>query len=411
VDIADDVGEAVGELEERLRRYPDDRYPVQHATAQFHLGVALSRRGDLDGAERALGASAGLFDPARMPVEHAKALNALGAVQRDLGRQDDASESFSRAVELFDRSGSELERAAALFNLGLVRRDLGEARSAAESFREARSIFEERRLPAQTAAAARELGATMLSTGDLDEARAALVQAADLADRAGDRAGLGAAANTLGIVHLAAGHAGEAILAFREAASAHPRGVRPGDHAMAKANLALAHEEAGDGPRARLAARQALGVAGAPAPVREQASAVLLRLGGGSGDLMTVFDGEPRKRWPAVVREEVVRWADAPADEQRGEAAGWIRGQLARPEEATELAEALLGALLELPAGEMDALIRATVEALGDREPGERDRFRSAVRGAMSRFHVPQLMRLKEAFTRHADDLGVDGSW
>jgi Flp pilus assembly protein TadD len=60
--------EAVDELEERLRRHPVDRYPVQHATAQFHLGVLRARRGELDRAEAALAAAAALFPRGELPV-------------------------------------------------------------------------------------------------------------------------------------------------------------------------------------------------------------------------------------------------------------------------------------------------------------------------------------------------------
>src|SRR5215210_3171250 len=46
--------EAISELEAGLARYPVDRYPVQHATAQFHLGVAFANAGEVERAEAAL---------------------------------------------------------------------------------------------------------------------------------------------------------------------------------------------------------------------------------------------------------------------------------------------------------------------------------------------------------------------
>src|SRR5215212_11475176 len=90
--------EAIEELEERLARFPPERYPVQHATAQFHLGVALANAGRPAEAERALHVAARLFAPDRLPTEHAKATNALGAALRLAGRLDEAAAAFSRAA-------------------------------------------------------------------------------------------------------------------------------------------------------------------------------------------------------------------------------------------------------------------------------------------------------------------------
>ncbi len=44
------TADVVAELRERLRRHPADRHPLQHATAQFHLGSVLLGAGDVDGA-------------------------------------------------------------------------------------------------------------------------------------------------------------------------------------------------------------------------------------------------------------------------------------------------------------------------------------------------------------------------
>ncbi|MDP9401574.1 MAG: hypothetical protein M3P39_11665, partial [Actinomycetota bacterium] len=95
----------VGELEERLRRFPAQRYPVQHATAQFHLGVAHAQTGDLAGAELALATAARLFDPRALPAEHGKAMNALGAVLRLAGRAAEAMEVLARAAAAFEAAG------------------------------------------------------------------------------------------------------------------------------------------------------------------------------------------------------------------------------------------------------------------------------------------------------------------
>src|SRR5690349_19861420 len=85
---------AVQELVSRLLRYPADRYPVQHATTRFHLGVVRAGGGAIVQAEVDLRAATELCPSDRMPVEHAKALNALGAVLRDRGRPSEAAECF-----------------------------------------------------------------------------------------------------------------------------------------------------------------------------------------------------------------------------------------------------------------------------------------------------------------------------
>jgi tetratricopeptide (TPR) repeat protein len=399
------VRDVIAELEDRLARYPADRYPVQHATAQFHLGIALTNADRLDEAEAALSTAVRLFDPERLRVEQAKALNALGAVLRLSGRLGEAARALERAA-LQLGPGHALERGAALFNLGLVRRELGDSDAAVSCFRQARELLDARRVPTQAAAAARELGATLFGAGDLDTAARTLAEAVTLAARAGHAAEVGAATNTLGLVQLAAGNTAEAVEQFRRSAASHPRGRRPHEYAMAKANLALAYDRAGDEPRARLAARQALGAPDTPPPVAAQAAEILARLGRGEDDLHLVLEQESREAWPALVREELARLADAGPDERSGDLGAWIDGQLARPPVAEDLAEALLGGFLELPPEAMELLVRSTLEALGDRDAERRERFRAEASRALARFHTPQLVRLKDTFARLAADLG-----
>jgi tetratricopeptide (TPR) repeat protein len=250
------------------------------------------------------------------------------------------------------------------------------------------------------AAAVRELGATLLTLGELDDAKVTLERAVELAARGGATAH-GGALNALGLARLTAGETKLAIDSFRQAAAAHPRAVRPAEFAMAKANLALAYEQHGDAPRARLAARQGLGVTDPPAPVAAQAESVLARLGEATADdLRWVLEREPQAIWEGILREELARSCDAPADARRADAATWI------DEPGVERAEAWLGGLLELPPERMETLIRSALEALGSRETAVKERFRADVARAASRFHVPQLLRLEESFGRIAAELG-----
>jgi len=387
--------EPILELEQRLARYDPARYPVQHATTRFHLGVVLTDAGRVEEAIESLASAAELFDPEALPVEHAKALNALGAALRLAGKLEPAEASFERAAELFGGSSLEQEHGAALFNLGLVRRERDPA-AAAECFRHAGALL----AGGLEAAAVRELGATLLALDELDEATRTLEQAVELAER-GDATGYGGALNALGLARLAAGEAKRAIESFRQAAGAHPRAVRPAEFAMAKANLALAYEQHGEAPKARLAARQALGVAEPPVPVAAQAAAVLERIGDATAnDLLLVLEQEPRASWEGIVREELARSGEASADVRRADAATWIDGS------SVERAEAWLGGLLELPPERMETLARSALEALGSRDAAVKERFRADVSRAASRFHVPQLLRLEEMFRRIAAELG-----
>ena len=126
---------------------------------------------------------------------------------------------------------------------------------------------------------------------------------------------------------------------------------------------------------------------------------------------MLVIEDEPHERWPAVVREEIARWVDAPVADRRAEVRAWIDGQLARPESAGQLAAAWLGALLELPPEAMERVIRSALEALVDAGAGTSDRFRSELLRAAELFHLPQTLRLRESFDRVARQLGAEEAW
>lgn len=406
-----DVQKTLDDFEQRLARYPADRYPIQHATVQFHRGVLLTDNGRLEEAAQALDAATALFPPDGLAVEHAKATNARGVVFRLAGQLDDAASAFERAAAAFQAAELPLDHGAALFNLGLAQRDRDDAPAAADCFRQARELLDVDSAPAEAAAAARELGAALLVTGELDAAREPLETAVSLADRAGDAAGLGASANLLGLMHLGADRPDDAVAAFRDALGAHPRTVRPGEHAMAKANLALAYERSGATDHAYLAAVQALGVPGIAEPVRQQAGATLERLGQRYGAVMAVLDQEPQERWPVLVREELARWSDAEPSQRRAESAGWLDGQLARPATAPDLAEAWLGGLLELPPDAMTMLIRDMLEVLAHRDEKDVDEFRSTVSRTVVRFPIPQWMRLKDIFNSVATELGQEATW
>lgn len=404
----DDVAETIRQLESSVRRYPAERYPVQHATAQFHLGSALFEVGRYDDAEAALAVAAAGFPPGELPREHGVALNALGALLRETRRPALAVEVLARAVAAFEQAGAGPEQGAATHNLGLARRDAGDLPGACAAFQDALQLFDAVGARAETAAAARELGACLLTVDEPEDAIAHLRSALELADRAGDTAGLGAAANLLGLAHLALDDAQHAVDVLLSAVAAHPRSVRPGPHAMALANLALAHEAAGQTARARLAAAQARAVGAADEPVHDQAAAVLERLGSPTGDLLVVLADEPQEVWTALLRPEVARWLDLQTADRLAELTAVTRGIADAGERGITLAEAFINCALELPPDRLDTLVADTVAAAATLPSDTGEALRSRFSRAMIRFHVPQWMRLKAVFETHA---GPDSGW
>jgi len=405
------VDEAVVELERRLRMYPRDRYPVQHATASFHLGTLLLQRDDAAAARDAFEIAADLFDPAALPVEHAKATNLLGAALRAQGEAVAARTCFESAAAAFRRAGLELEEGAATFNLGLALRDSGDAVGSAVALQRARGLLAADRVPAQAAAAGRELGTSLLAAGDVDGAVAALRSAVELADGARGGAAIGPASNALGLALLAAGDITAAIDALRDAVAADPRALRPEAHAIAKANLALALEAGGRTTRARVTAAQVVAMPEAPDTVVAQARALLERVATTGNDVMRLLHEEPAAGWGAIVREELRRWLDLDHGERVTQARAWVLASVEHPDRAEDIAEAWLTALLEFPPDQMETLIVSALQAVGDIGPAGRDAWHHDVHRAMVRFHIPQWERLRGTFNNLAQALGQDPSW
>ena len=401
-------------LEARLGRYPVGRYPVQHATAQFHLGAARLAAGERTAAADALTVAAQVFGRVGLRLEEAKATNMLGIALRDSGRPPEAEAAFRAAAESFLALGQPVEQAAASYNLGLVLRDAGDLPGAQQAWTAAQRSFAGAGRPAQAGACARERGASLLSAGDPAAARPLLEEAVELAERGGDLPGLGAALNALGLALLATDRPAEAAEAFRRALGGFPRAVRRAEYAMAKANLALAAARAGQESRARLAARQALAVAAA-GPVRTQARQILAELPPGPGDdLLVVLDDEPPDRWTATVREEVLRLVEVAATERQSAVADFLEGALARPGTAARLTQSLLDVLLELPPAGYDTMIRAVVGAAtegGGRSTPDPAALRGVMRSAMARFPVPQWQRLATSVEAVAAERGAPLGW
>ncbi|MDQ3617085.1 MAG: hypothetical protein M3393_10815 [Actinomycetota bacterium] len=401
----------VEELLSKLDRYPADRYPAQHATAQFHLGSALLQAGATDGALDALGVAEKIFGGLGMRIEHAKSRMMIGAGCRAAGRLREAMEQFAAAAEIFTALEKPGEEAAAHYNTGLVLVESDDLAGAVDAFTAAQDIFRSAGHLTWAAAAARERGTALFNHGEAGAAVPLLEEALELASEA-DPAGAGAAANVLGLARLAISDAASAVEAFHIALAWHPRSVRPAEHAMVKANLALAYEAAGASAQARVTARQALSVPQAPSEVQVLAHEVLERLPGGSGaDLFTVLDQAPAERREILVRDELLRWAEADPQSRIREAASWVHEQVARGAEGMDYAQTLFGALLELPPATYNLVIVALVQANGLGDEDEAERFQAVTRSAMARFPMPQWQRMAASFTAAAEQAGHRQQW
>lgn len=398
-------------LTQRLGRYPADRYPVQHATAQFHIGSVLLHTGHAEPAAGALRRARDLFAATGMRLERAKATVMLGIALRSLGQPGQAATAFAEAATALAELDRPADHAAAHYNLGLARQDLGDPAGARAAWSAAFDLFRSAGHPARAAAAARDHGASLLAEGEPAAALPLLDAAVRLAEQAGDEAGVGAAANTLGLVRLAVGDLPGAVAALRRAQAAFPRTVRAAEHAMVQANLALAYEHLGDPPRARRAARQALGVADAAAAVCAQAESVLSRLAGGepAADLLAVLDAEEPAGYVGILRDEVARLLDGPAAERHRLVGDFLTGLLRRPGRALDLAEALLHVVIELPPPSYEAMVESVVRAGAGRADGEADRLRAVLDSALARFALPQWQRLVGALDAAAVAAGEPG--
>jgi tetratricopeptide (TPR) repeat protein len=403
--------DAIEDLRRRLVRHPPERYPIQHATAQFHLGTALAQTNELEAAQRALKTAAALFAEAGLAVEAAKAANGLGAVLRARGDLRRAARAFADAAEAFRGAARDLEQGAAHHNLGLVQKAMGHGNAALSNFSRARLLLDEQAAPRQAAAAAREKGVALLEAGHPRAAAAELEDSMRLFEESGDLAGLADAANSHGLALLAAGDTGTAIESFKRSAAASPPGIRPRDFAVAKANLASAYERRGEVPRARTSALQAMAVSELPKAVAAQAQGVLRKMGRRPGDLFSVLQAEDRELWPAIVRDELRRWAADTEENRAAEAKEWVRLQAHGPEAAADMVEALVGGLLEMPPDDLVLIVRSALLAAAELPPHQAETWRAEVDRIFARFPVPQWQRLQHLFAAVSSDLGVEGTW
>lgn len=397
-------------LQARLRRFPADRYPVQHATAQFHLGSQQLHAGNAGDAVSALTTAARLFAAAGLVLERGKSELMLGIALRCADRPAEAAAVLQRAEAALAGVGATAERGAAAYNLALVHRDRGEDEAACRAWERAAELLLAAGQPRPAAAALRDRGSTLLASGRPEQALAPLQRAAELADQVAEPADVGSAGNVLGLAQLAVGDATAAVTTLRRALGGFARSVRPAEHAMVKANLALAYERCGDAARARLAAAQALAIGPAAPAVRQQAQQLLGRLTGGD-DLWQALDRDPPPDWVDEVREELLRALDLDPAGRHAVVRGFLDGLLSRDATATGLAQSFLTVLLELAPTPYGELVESVVVGCAGRPPEATERLQAVLGSAMARFALPQWQRLVACLNSTASAVGAPPTW
>lgn len=144
-----DEAATIDGLRAHLARYPKSSHPVEHATIQFNLGLALAestsgdREPNLRAAIEAHAEALDGFDSTRFPLQRARVLNALGTVERELGMTIVAIDRFRDAVGCLDGSVAHAELGSTMNNLGLTLADAGDIDGALDAYEQALQAFDE----------------------------------------------------------------------------------------------------------------------------------------------------------------------------------------------------------------------------------------------------------------------------
>ena len=127
----------------------------------------------------------------------------------------------------------------------------------------------------------------------------------------------------------------------------------------------------------------------------------------GDGTFWKALDASPPGDRFRLVRDELGHWVQAEDDARRQLAARWNAGLAARPATAEDLAESFLATVVEVPPANMSAVLRSTVEALGDLPDDERERLVAFYSRALAHFPVPQMARLRHVLGSITAEAGL----
>lgn len=354
----------IADLTARLADYPLSAWPVEHATIQFNLGVALSEHPLRTPTmlRRAVGHHATalkVFDAATWPVERSRVLTALGSAERSLGMMAVAVDRFRSAADLVD-ADNPAEAGSALNNLGLALAEMGRLSEAEAVFVETLESFSDERFSRQRATTLYNRGQMYAASGRSAEAIEAF--RAGIAEVSPEIEGplWGTISHELGVALMQRAEAdediwNEAVSRLEDALSIFNRRSYPLQYAMANHNLGLAH-------------------AGRPAASVSRLRRAVVSF----EDALTVLDvhthADPRREVSAAMEAALARLEDLGHSRDR--------------------AEHFVALVASLAGGERTRMLRARLQRVLDTpEPGRTSQL-AALDRALIRLPAPHLADL-----------------
>lgn len=252
-----ETNETIESLRGQVARYPLDEFPVEYATVQFNLALALaeSPEGDVvENRKKSIEAHAEalrVFSADSYPIQRGRVLTALGAVERDLGLAQIARDRFEEATRVLEGLDAPPEFGAATNNLGLAETDLGRFDNAISAFGKALEAFKVERYKRQHATSLINRGMAFSKTATpdgIDKAIEDYRAAAQLVEPTDASYVYALAHHSLGVALLGKPGArveflAEAIRSLDTSLTVFTRSAYPFQHALTKNNLGVAYEE------------------------------------------------------------------------------------------------------------------------------------------------------------------------
>lgn len=249
--------ETIQSLRRTLSGYTLEANPVEYATIQFNIGLALAeshdgdRESNLRTAIAAHAEALKVFGATNYPLLRGRVLTALGSAERDLGLGQIARDRFEEATHVLSGIDAPAEVGAAYNNLGLAETDLSHVDLAILAFDRALQEFSDDRYRRQRATTLVNRGlarSRMGSETDLETAIDDYRAAATLVEPTEASYVYALAHHSLGIALLGLPgsrqeHLSEAIRSLDTSLTVFTSLSYPFQHALTKNNLGVAYEE------------------------------------------------------------------------------------------------------------------------------------------------------------------------
>lgn len=255
--MTSDASQTIGLLRDRAKHYPIESHPVEYATIQFNLGLALAESLDGDRTENlkesinAYAEALKVFSAGEYPLQRGRVLTALGTVERDLGIRNVARDRFEEATNVLDGLDAPAEIGAANNNLGLTETDLQNYDEAIAAFDNALKAFDAGHYSRQRATTLINRGMAYSRKPDVEYIDLAIADyrlASQMVGPTDASYVFALAHHSLGVALLGkpgsrVEHLGEAIRALDTSLTVFTRSAYPFQHALTKNNLGIAYEE------------------------------------------------------------------------------------------------------------------------------------------------------------------------